>query len=64
MPFEQTLQRHATKPQASDYDRAEMSAWWHEHDLLPGGFEQIITAGATAEELCLKLDAFHRPQAE
>lgn len=49
VPFEQTLQRHATKPQASAYGRAEMSAWWHEHDLLPGGFEQIITASATAE---------------
>jgi hypothetical protein len=36
VPFEQTLQRHATKPQASAYGRAEMSAWWHEHDLLPG----------------------------
>jgi predicted kinase len=37
VPFEQTLQRHATKPQVSVYGRAEMSAWWHEHDLLPRG---------------------------
>src|ERR1700735_3730794 len=49
VPFEQTLQRHATKPEACDYGRAEMSAWWHERDLLPGGFEQIITADVTAE---------------
>jgi predicted kinase len=49
VPFEQTLQRHATKPQASEYGCAELSAWWHDRDLLPGGFEQIITADVTAE---------------
>jgi hypothetical protein len=49
VPFEQTLVRHATKPQAVEYGRAEMQAWWREHDLLPGQFEKIITAGTTAE---------------
>jgi predicted kinase len=44
VPFEETLRRHATKPQATQYGRAEMSAWYREHDLLPGTIEQIIPA--------------------
>lgn len=49
VPFELTIQRHETKPQAAEYGRAELESWWREHDLLPGRFEQIITAGTTAE---------------
>jgi len=50
VPFESTLARHATKPQAAEYGRAELEQWWHQHDLLPGGFEQIITAATEASE--------------
>jgi hypothetical protein len=46
--FEQTVERHALKPQAAEYGRAELERWWHENDLLPGGFEQIISADVTA----------------
>jgi hypothetical protein len=41
--FEETVRRHASKPQASEYGRAEMSGWYRERDVLPGGFEQVIT---------------------
>jgi len=44
VPFDETLRRHATKPQATEYGEAEMSAWYRELDLLPGGIEHIITA--------------------
>jgi len=44
VPFEETLRRHATKPQANDYGEAEMSSWYRELDLLPGGSEQVIPA--------------------
>src|SRR5712692_7214791 len=44
VPFEETLRRHATKPQASEYGRAEMSTWYRERDFLPGGFEQVVPA--------------------
>jgi predicted kinase len=44
VPFEETLRRHATKPQASEYGRAEMSDWYREHDVLPDDIEQIILA--------------------
>ncbi len=49
VPFEETLRRHATKPQASEYGRAEMSTWYRERDFLPGGFEQVITAEASLD---------------
>jgi hypothetical protein len=41
--FEETLRRHATKPQASEYGRDEMSSWYRERDFLPGCLEQVIT---------------------
>jgi hypothetical protein len=46
VPFEETLRRHATKPQAGEYGRAEMSDWYREHDVLPGGIEQVIPASS------------------
>jgi NTP pyrophosphatase (non-canonical NTP hydrolase)/predicted kinase len=44
VPLEETLRRHAGKPQAAEYGRAEMSGWYRDKDLLPGGVEQVITA--------------------
>ena len=49
VPFEETIRRHATKPQASEYGRAEMTSWYRDHDLLPGGIEQIIPATSTLD---------------
>ena len=49
VPFAEIVRRHALKPQAAEYGRAELAQWWHENDILPGGFEQIITASVTAE---------------
>jgi hypothetical protein len=43
IPFEETLRRHATKPQANDYGHEEMTGWYRERDLLPGVIEEIIT---------------------
>jgi hypothetical protein len=49
VPFEETIRRHATKPQAGEYGHAEMSAWYRDGDLLPGGIEQIIPAASTLD---------------
>ncbi len=49
VPFEETIRRHAGKPQATDYGRAEMSAWYRRSDLLPGGIEQVIPAASTLD---------------
>jgi predicted kinase len=49
VPFEETLRRHATRPQATEFGCAEMRGWYREKDLLPGGIEQIIPAVKTLE---------------
>ena len=49
VPFEETIRRHATKPQASEYGRAEMSAWYRGSDLLPGGIDDVIPATSTLD---------------
>jgi hypothetical protein len=50
VPFEETIRRHATKPQASEYGEAEMSAWYRELDLVPGGTERIIPASTALND--------------
>ena len=55
VPFEESLLRHATKPQAADYGEAEMRDWFRGLDLLPGGIEQIIPVGSALEDTVAKL---------
>jgi predicted kinase len=50
VPFEETMRRHATRPQAAEFGRAEMQRWYREHDLLPGGIEQIIPASNSLDD--------------
>jgi predicted kinase len=57
VPFAQTLTRHATKPQAAEYGEAELRAWWRDRDFLPGGFEQVITAGESADNAAARIMA-------
>ncbi|WP_405791647.1 kinase [Streptomyces sp. NBC_01506] len=47
VPFEQTLVRHATKPQAGEYGERELRDWFRPLDLLPDGAESVIGAGST-----------------
>ena len=49
--FEETIRRHATKPQASEYGRTEMRGWYREQDVLPGGYEQIIGEDASLDAI-------------
>jgi len=53
--FSETLKRHDTKPQAREYGEAEMRSWWLERDFLPGRFEQVITAGESAEAAATRI---------
>jgi predicted kinase len=48
--FEETMRRHATRPQATEFGRAEMSRWYRERDLLPGRIEQVISAENSLED--------------
>ena len=50
VPFDETVRRHATKPQAASYGAAEMRSWYRERDLLPGGSEEVIPASSTLAE--------------
>jgi predicted kinase len=50
VPFDETVRRHATKPQAAEYGAAEMRSWYRERDLLPGGREEVIPASSTLAE--------------
>lgn len=49
VPFEETMHRHATRPQATEFGRAEMQSWYRERDLLPSGIEQVIPAANTLD---------------
>ncbi|MBC2879525.1 MULTISPECIES: AAA family ATPase [Streptomyces] len=50
VPFEETLRRHATKPQANEYGETEMRDWYRPLDLLPGGVETVIPADSSLAE--------------
>jgi predicted kinase len=55
VPYEETLRRHATKPNAHEYGAAEMSSWWRERDLLPGAIEQVLTADLSAGKAAARI---------
>lgn len=48
--FEETLRRHATKPQAAEYGEAEMRTWYRPRDVLPGVNECCILETTSLEE--------------
>jgi Zeta toxin len=48
--FDETLRRHAGKPEAGEFGEREMRRWYRERDLLPGGIEQVIPAESTLEQ--------------
>lgn len=42
LPFEETLARHRTKPNRSDFGEEEMRRWWLGRDLLPMISETLL----------------------
>lgn len=46
VPFEETLARHATKPQAQEYGERELRDWYRRLDLLPDRTETVIGANS------------------
>ena len=49
------MRRHATRPQAAEFGRAEMSGWYRERDLLPSGIEQVIPAANSLDATVLQV---------
>lgn len=50
VPFEETMRRHTSRPQADEFGHDEMRRWYRELDLLPGGIEQIIPASNSLDD--------------
>lgn len=48
--FEETMRRHATRPQAAEFGRAEMQSWYRERDLLPGDIEHAVPAANSLDD--------------
>lgn len=51
IPFEETLLRHRTKPNAGEFGEVEMKRWWREKDYLGIIPESLITKDMTAGEI-------------
>lgn len=45
--FDETLRRHATKPQADELGETELRTWYRPRDLLPDGAESVIGADSS-----------------
>ncbi|MEU4541837.1 AAA family ATPase [Nonomuraea dietziae] len=50
VPFEETVRRHATRPQRTQFTAEQMREWYIERDLLPGGYETVIGQDSSLEE--------------
>lgn len=55
IPFEETLRRHATKPNAHEFGEKEMHKWWKEKDFLGVSGEQVIDEVYTKEAIVDKI---------
>jgi predicted kinase len=55
VPFDETMRRHAARPQATEFGREEMSGWYRELDLLPGGIEQVIPAASSLDATVFRI---------
>ena len=40
--FEETVRRHATKPNAHEFGESEMRQWWKDHDILDVPGERLL----------------------
>ena len=50
LPFEETLLRHATKPNRADFGEADMRRWWKEKDFIGIIPENILTKNMSISE--------------
>lgn len=57
VPFEETLHRHAARPQAAEFGPDQMADWYRERDLLPGAIEQVIGAASTLDDTVQRIMA-------
>lgn len=51
IPFEETLRRHATKPNSHEFGEEEMRRWWRDKDFLGVPNEQVLDHSQFADEI-------------
>lgn len=51
IPFEETLHRHKSKPNANDFGETEMKRWWKEKDFINIFSEQIISKDMMEDDI-------------
>ncbi|MFE5118357.1 kinase [Streptomyces sp. NPDC056669] len=65
VPFDETLARHATKPNADDVNETQLRDWYRPRDLLPDGLETVIGADSalhsTVDRIMLDTGLAHLP---
>ncbi|MFE5165044.1 kinase [Streptomyces sp. NPDC056697] len=65
VPFDETLARHATKPNADDVNETQLRDWYRPRDLLPDGLETVISADSalhsTVDRIMLDTGLAHLP---
>lgn len=65
LPFEETLRRHASKPNRDDFGEEDMRRWWRERDLLADIKEKVfgpeISLTAAEEQVLSDLEGRKLP---
>lgn len=51
IPFEETVHRHKSKPNANEFGETEMKRWWKEKDFINIFSEQIISKDMMEDEI-------------
>lgn len=55
LSFEETVRRHATRPQAAEFTSEQMRAWFHGWQPLPFVAERRITSSETPESVVARI---------
>ena len=55
IPFQTTLERHATKPVAKVVGEAQLCQWWRPRDLFPGGVEENIDEHSVLDQTVTRI---------
>ena len=57
LSFDETVDRHATKPQSSEYGPEAMRSWYRQHDLIPALTETTLGRDITLDDAATKMMA-------
>lgn len=55
IPLDETLRRHATKPEAGEFGEVQLRRWYRAQDLVRDFPERIITADVSLEAACARI---------